>query len=395
MRGNDGPSEYPPASYKGTQYVDSKGCVYIRAGVGGTVTWVPRVARNRQVVCGYRPTFETAPRGTGPVVATEQVVVITPAQPENGAPPAAAPRVAAAPKPAPVTVKPVAAAQARPSMVPSKPAPVTTARRTGTTAAPAPRTEAVRVTSAPAAVRPAPRAVAVPGPTVTVPQGRAVCPANTQSTGQYVRRDGQLLLRCVRVKQAPQVVQGGGQRSYPAHVAAQRELNTVRTPVPKGYVKAFKDDRLNPRRAEGTAAGQRQMELVWTNTVPRRLVDRRTGKDVTALFPNFKNPFVSSSGSTVQGGAKAKQPVVSSRSAPRATATGHRYVQVGMFGEPGNATRAAQRLGASGLPVRYSTYSKGGKALKVVLAGPFADQAALNRALSVARKAGFRDAFTR
>ncbi len=50
------PAEYPPAGYKSDTYVDSRGCIYIRAGFAGNVTWVPRVSRSRKVVCNAKPT---------------------------------------------------------------------------------------------------------------------------------------------------------------------------------------------------------------------------------------------------------------------------------------------------------------------------------------------------
>ena len=51
-----GPAELPSPAYQGQQYIDSRGCVFLRAGYGGEVAWVPRLTRDRKQLCGYEPT---------------------------------------------------------------------------------------------------------------------------------------------------------------------------------------------------------------------------------------------------------------------------------------------------------------------------------------------------
>ncbi len=63
------PAEFPPTSFAGNQFVDSKGCAFIRAGVGGAVTWVPRVDRKRQQLCNFQPSFAAATPVPAPVIA--------------------------------------------------------------------------------------------------------------------------------------------------------------------------------------------------------------------------------------------------------------------------------------------------------------------------------------
>lgn len=52
-----GPAELPPAEFAGRQYVDSAGCVFVRAEIDGVVTWAPRLDRDRSPLCGYRPSM--------------------------------------------------------------------------------------------------------------------------------------------------------------------------------------------------------------------------------------------------------------------------------------------------------------------------------------------------
>lgn len=106
----DGPAELPPADFAGRQYVDSRGCVFIRAQVDGTVSWAARLTADRQPLCGFQPTFAG---GTPP--ATGSLPTVRP-----DAPPAAveaAPAVAeAAPAAAPVAAAPRRVRSAAPAV---------------------------------------------------------------------------------------------------------------------------------------------------------------------------------------------------------------------------------------------------------------------------------------
>lgn len=356
-----GPRERPPASFSGQQFVDSRGCVYLRAGLGGTVTWVPRVDANRRAMCGYPPTF-----GGGQALAKIEVAeapepapVVKPAPVRVAGEPAAATYMPAPVKgvTAPVTPRPVAVAVAAPVVTPR---PVMQVERPGTG-------RKIACTSS----APVPQRLTLTngGTVVVCTRGDGTLEGLRAPVYPAGSRVGASL-------QPPGGVVPLGQPSGRGNGAEGRVVQTD-VQVPPGYKVAWEDDRLNPLRGVGTAEGQAAQDQVWTRKVPATPVatERRVVVPAApAVTVSTKSP------------ATAAAPVRS---------VGASYVQVGSFGVPSNAEGAAARLSALGLPVARSKGRIGGKAVQVVLAGPFGSAAEAQAALQAARGAGFGDAFIR
>ncbi len=261
----DQPAEFPPSSFKGKQYVDSNGCVFIRAGIDGDVAWIPRVTRKRVGVCGFKPTFAGQVAPAEPVDQVQAEVIALDD--------AAAPTSASA-------VRPVASPVRRRDAPP-----VSVVRQT----APAPKPVVRRVAEPPVRQQ-------------RIVRSDAVCPSASALSQQYysntkypvrcgpqtqpIVANGTIqppvalpTRRSIRAKGPIQV--SPQRRIAPLHVAINN-LNTTNVTVPDGYRRVWNDGRLNPYRAYQTLEGHRAMQMVWTSTVPRRLINQANGEDVTA-----------------------------------------------------------------------------------------------------------------
>lgn len=309
LRNGQTPAEFPPASYTGTQYVDSRGCVYIRAGIDGNVTWVPRVSRDRKLLCGYEPTKVSGTSQSAPARDTSGVVQIT--LPPEDQPANAAPETTAAETSKPAAnplaglfAKPTNRREPSPGPEPTvfetaksapeveEAAPKTTAPNpfAGLFAKPANRREPSpgpeptvfqTAKSAPAPEDTAPKAAApnpfaglfggssgrtpspAPGPTVfetektraaadapvqvanAAQPQAAPCEGASELSQRYINVNGRYEVRCGPQAESPIT------RVVPAHVYQQREISS-NLPIPDGYRAAWDDDRLNTRRAERT-----------------------------------------------------------------------------------------------------------------------------------------------
>lgn len=341
---------FPPSDFEGRQFVDNKGCAYIRVGVGPTVDWIPRMTRSRDQVCGLQPTFRT------PTQTVEAPTAPTPTPTRVQPAPQPAETTATVAEPAPTPTPKVAKANPTPA-----PAPTVVSKPMVAAAKPAPtrttRNAPMATVASTVVARPQAATTTVLAPTTVVsgqavrtapaPTGSSICPGRTGVSAKYTNAEG---VRC------------GPQSGEPVTVVSVGGANQPLPDAPKGYVRVWNDDRLNPYRGPRTAAGNAQSNALWDTKTPRNL-----RKDAAATAVQVAAPATSA----VQGVG--------------------RYVQVATFSVPANAQRTAGRFQAAGFPVRLMQMRNG---QQIVLVGAV-QGGTLQQTLASARKAGFSDAYIR
>lgn len=460
LRQIGGPASAPPAGFQGQQFVDSRGCLFLRAGYGSGVNWVARVDRKHKPICNMVPTGSAAAQAAVAADMAPDPQAVTQAP---------APTTTAAAQPAPVMRPAIVAQQApvRQVAAPSPgPKPTLVSRPVEQPANPAPTQQVTLTYQAPtvqvAAVAPVVRAPVVQVPTV---QTRSAVAANYQGSAvatsvagvqcyssapvlERVSVSGGTALVCTRgdgtaTGWLPPMGGGGAQVAAPVRtaqiyatapaqaptvalvpmqmVSVQAQPMQVYAPPqpmaahshalpkpPKGWVYAWKDDRLNPLRGAGTVQGQVQQDQVWQRTIPMVLLtdpppqtafQRAFGlrpAAATQVYTTVSTGVSTMSASPVTKPASRKAaPVVQVSTAPAPKAAGGTLVQVGCFADPSNAEAVVARLSSLGLPVSTAHTTRKGKTLQVVYAGPFSSGSEASSGLATVRGAGYGDAFLR
>ena len=434
-----GPAELPPTSFEGVQFVDSRGCAFVRAGISGDVVWVPRVNRDRSQICNQPPTFgSTSTRVAAAPVAppAAPALIEPPRRPAAGAPietvasramPVTAPAPRTAPEGAQLTMAQVC--QGRSGILPDF--------RTGT-GGPVDCGPGTASGTAPMTVSAAAPAPPAPSATVTAERPRLtladVCEGRSGPLPGYVNAATGQPVSC---GEAP-----------PAVIAAAEVAPSAPAPVltlaqvcqgHQGLLPGYRTQTGGPVICGGTPAapapvlasascppgvvggvayrcGGAQIDPLSSGTLSLAGIARTLDAPRSVSRAPFSNPAPAVEAITPPAGyapvwddgrvnpnrgltstpaVVTRAPAPQSVTAAPAATPGHRFVQIGTYGDAGNAERAVATLRALGLPASTQAITRNGRSLTVVAAGPFAGAGAAQAALQTARNAGYSDAFTR
>ncbi|SFP76273.1 SPOR domain-containing protein [Tranquillimonas alkanivorans] len=387
----DAPLEAPPAGFEGRQFVDSRGCVFVRATINDEVSWVPRLTAERELLCGFDPTRRDED-DAAPVLAE------TPEDAEQ-AEEGDAPDVAGTP-----------AEDVEAPVLAETPEDVERADREDAPAVAdgGESGDAPVLAETPRDLEPADAAEEAP----------ARADANEDEAGE----EAPALADSDEDREAPVMAE---EATPEAPVAGTPAMPAA--PEPEALPRtAAVDEEAGSKGAAGLPAAdpapraRRRVppapQLAWTATTPRLLIDRRTGRDVSGAY-DLIYPYTDparqardlSAGTHVAVRTRSGQRLIVRRDRlgernglmvlldppPAPAAQAATFVQVGTFAVTANAERLALRLRKAGMPVRLRAVRDGGRGYQEVLAGPLTSGEQVRDVLRRVREAGFADAFVR
>ncbi|MFB9225073.1 SPOR domain-containing protein [Paracoccus cavernae] len=360
------PAEQPPPDFTARQYIDSKGCVFLRDGA----VWVARQARDGTMLCGYPPTFSARRRGPdqGPALFSAQTGAGSRAQ-----------QIEQVLTEALIT-------NLKAGELASDPRPLASLPDMG----------------------PEP---AQSGPIEELRAEMAAKPAISAKMGGGLRPN-QELCNLLGYNGAPDGKTGpaGGKGALGSDPSGGFCADLPRNDLARLAFSRPVPPSLRHSGGEGAGDGQQGDRLgadaAGSVTKTAALAPARPPAKATKGGGRSQGVKEGGTGTAAPAkGQRAGSAAASARSAPVTTGParslgdlvppGARYVHIGAYADPANAQRAIARLTGSGLPILKSSGKGKGEGLHLVMAGPFNSRQAVVMALDKLRKAGFRDAFAR
>ena len=275
-------------------------CAFVRAGSGGAITWVPRMARDRKHICNAQPTGPVGASTTERIIAASTAGVVQLTVPSAGRTQTRVtpPRVAADDPSSCSKCGSGHGENARSWRSSHNIASGHTAPTYGNDAAKLTKHGDARAASDPVCAEPSchhkldrHRGARTGGWFGTSMWGdwnkRAVYQSRTEWPGAVWATGGPS-----HDKLPYRAAERGPQQGWTRLTGAAPLEAVNANPVAAGYRTAWNDGRLNQDRGSHGHAYHAQGDrvLLWTSHAPYRLIDIATGQDVTAHYPQYAPP---------------------------------------------------------------------------------------------------------
>ncbi|MFO1140419.1 MAG: SPOR domain-containing protein [Paracoccus sp. (in: a-proteobacteria)] len=358
------PAETPPADFSSRQYIDSRGCVFLRDDDTGG--WKARLSRDGAAICGYPPTLSARGLDGKPRLRALD-------------PNAGRPRAELLEEALTQTVL----TNLRPGELTSDPNPMEKLPDMGPEpSSPAPKLALQAALVAAPGVRRSMGAALQPNKRLCEllgydgrpnPNGVGADP----SQGYCDSLPASDLSRLSFVRPVASIQEGDAPAATSSPAAPPAPAASSKSAVANAQPEA------KPAKAEPA----KQPAL----PVAKMADDAAKAKSAPASKPAA--PAAGKAPAVAKAAPSASAPALSA--GPGLIPAGARYVQVGTYADAANADRVAQAVSRMGYTVLRGKDMVGGREVQFIMAGAFNDRQTIVKALDQIRRAGFKDAYPR